>query len=581
MKLPHITVEYRDEESFAPGKLSAYLIIGFGVFLGWDFLMIGASELLFPLRPDASSAGRISFIGAMSLTLLMYASFSQQARILFETAEKRSRNRRIGTAFTLAGMLVLLASCLNASLSVVIATVAGILTGFGGAILMMSFAISFSICDTATVALSVALSLPIACLTYAGALSSKTLSDIVALVIFYAVPIIVIWCLQKSSAQIVDGLSFASSTLPTKKGLLAFYIGVCTLLFGLLMGIAAQFAFPFGTPFYTSEYYLAGASILASVVCSILLIVAMLVQRQTVGYSLRTMSPIIGLALTALMLISVQASQFTTLFFSFVAYLLIEASIWIFLSDLSQRYRISGFQLFGFGRAFMGFAWLIIYFASIDETFIDRIFVTSEPLVALALLFLIIAIATMPRDSEMRRTLKKGSQCLAFYQTPTFDQEQILAQKAQQTKQEPVNQQTIQSDSPASSAAAQTDSTIVAPQTEPIPLEKVQETNPISDAEKGLGGTQIASEEPPSTGSEIVGKFRRKCSVIADTYLLSRRETEVLFLLAKGFSSSMIQEKLYISEGTANTHMRHVYRKINVHSQQELIRLVESVNLEE
>ncbi|MFQ9179510.1 MAG: response regulator transcription factor [Eggerthella lenta] len=62
---------------------------------------------------------------------------------------------------------------------------------------------------------------------------------------------------------------------------------------------------------------------------------------------------------------------------------------------------------------------------------------------------------------------------------------------------------------------------------------------------------------------------------MANTYLLSRRETEIMFFLAKGHNAAYIQEKLYISEGTAKTHIRHVYKKTNVHSQQELMRLVE------
>lgn len=51
----------------------------------------------------------------------------------------------------------------------------------------------------------------------------------------------------------------------------------------------------------------------------------------------------------------------------------------------------------------------------------------------------------------------------------------------------------------------------------------------------------------------------------------------MLFLLSKGRNSAAIQEALYISAGTANTHMRHIYRKLDVHSQHELIDLVESM----
>jgi len=71
------------------------------------------------------------------------------------------------------------------------------------------------------------------------------------------------------------------------------------------------------------------------------------------------------------------------------------------------------------------------------------------------------------------------------------------------------------------------------------------------------------------------GRFRGKCETVANTFLLSRRETEILFFLAKGHNAAYIQEKLYISEGTAKTHIRHIYRKCDVHNQQDLMRMVE------
>ena len=71
------------------------------------------------------------------------------------------------------------------------------------------------------------------------------------------------------------------------------------------------------------------------------------------------------------------------------------------------------------------------------------------------------------------------------------------------------------------------------------------------------------------------GRFRGKCETVANTFLLSRREAEILFFLAKGHNAAYIQEKLDLSEGTAKTHLRNIYRKCDVHSQQDLMRMVE------
>lgn len=65
------------------------------------------------------------------------------------------------------------------------------------------------------------------------------------------------------------------------------------------------------------------------------------------------------------------------------------------------------------------------------------------------------------------------------------------------------------------------------------------------------------------------------CRELAARYALSGRELDVLYLLARGHSLARIQEELFISEGTASTHRRHVYKKLEVHNKQELIELVE------
>ena len=97
----------------------------------------------------------------------------------------------------------------------------------------------------------------------------------------------------------------------------------------------------------------------------------------------------------------------------------------------------------------------------------------------------------------------------------------------------------------------------------------------VRAAEKGQSEMAAAAESEEGR-QHAMGRFKRKCSAVADRYLLSRKETEVMFLLAKGYKSAQIQETLFISEGTANTHMRHIYRKLDVHSQRELMDLVDA-----
>jgi DNA-binding NarL/FixJ family response regulator len=51
---------------------------------------------------------------------------------------------------------------------------------------------------------------------------------------------------------------------------------------------------------------------------------------------------------------------------------------------------------------------------------------------------------------------------------------------------------------------------------------------------------------------------------------LSERETEVLRLLARGYGNKEIAHRLGVSAGTADTHVRSIYRKLSVNSRAQL-----------
>jgi DNA-binding NarL/FixJ family response regulator len=52
---------------------------------------------------------------------------------------------------------------------------------------------------------------------------------------------------------------------------------------------------------------------------------------------------------------------------------------------------------------------------------------------------------------------------------------------------------------------------------------------------------------------------------------LTKRETEVLELLAQGHSYKMLADKLFLSFNTVNTHIKHIYEKLHVSSLGEAI----------
>lgn len=68
----------------------------------------------------------------------------------------------------------------------------------------------------------------------------------------------------------------------------------------------------------------------------------------------------------------------------------------------------------------------------------------------------------------------------------------------------------------------------------------------------------------------------RACAAISEERSLTPREREVFSLLARGRNAPAIQELLVVSRSTAKTHVRNIYAKLGVHSQQELLDMVES-----
>lgn len=66
-----------------------------------------------------------------------------------------------------------------------------------------------------------------------------------------------------------------------------------------------------------------------------------------------------------------------------------------------------------------------------------------------------------------------------------------------------------------------------------------------------------------------------RCTELVGAHSLTPREAEVLTLLARGRNAAYIQESLTLSRNTVKSYVARVYNKLDVHSHQELIDLVE------
>ena len=74
----------------------------------------------------------------------------------------------------------------------------------------------------------------------------------------------------------------------------------------------------------------------------------------------------------------------------------------------------------------------------------------------------------------------------------------------------------------------------------------------------------------PYMGEAPNGRIRE----VGSTFGLSKREVEVLGLLAEGATPGSIAIKLSLAEGTVKAHVQHIYQKTDCHSRKELMALV-------
>ena len=86
------------------------------------------------------------------------------------------------------------------------------------------------------------------------------------------------------------------------------------------------------------------------------------------------------------------------------------------------------------------------------------------------------------------------------------------------------------------------------------------------------------SEATHVVTSGDISQLGERSEQLCRQYELTAREHQVLVLLARGRNSRVIQTELHISYNTAKAHVRHIYTKLGIHSQQELIDMVEAEN---
>lgn len=90
---------------------------------------------------------------------------------------------------------------------------------------------------------------------------------------------------------------------------------------------------------------------------------------------------------------------------------------------------------------------------------------------------------------------------------------------------------------------------------------------------EGISGLKM-KKLPPSALTVPATEFEERCQALAKRYGLTSRESEVMLLLGQGRSRAFIREALFISKGTVDTHVHHIYSKMGIGSKDELMSIV-------
>ena len=86
---------------------------------------------------------------------------------------------------------------------------------------------------------------------------------------------------------------------------------------------------------------------------------------------------------------------------------------------------------------------------------------------------------------------------------------------------------------------------------------------------EGEGAAPVPGGDPPRATIE------ERCRVIGQVHGLTEREIEIFAFLARGRNGQFLMDHYVVSRNTVKSHIKHIYAKLGVHSQQELIDCVE------
>lgn len=582
---PRISITVDDDRGMGTqGELSV-LSLGFGIHQAWIYTaMFGTNSIFEAQAPTIFSnfaESPVSLVFLISIVVfglsLLFAAITDQKFLRFYTAKRVLMGAAVLTAL---GTFAVFASSAPGAVGIVATVFAGVATGIGSALLLLFWGTAYSRYGAATIVMNTAVVIVIAVAIYSVALHvvpSPFSGILTACLPLLELPLL--WHLTPVSYAVRHAIPIFNP-LPVRKGPFSLRFALPVLLFGFALGalrsISTQVILP------SSDLTTQLLALFAGGAATVLLLVTTfsIDKRSHWDFLFRPLIPFIAITLFFLPSLALENSMIAALVL-LTGYMCFEALMWVFFGELSQEFRLSPIFVFGVGRGCLALGSLGGSLSVVDPTFLDSLTPFGEAGGAVLIMFaMVVAYALLPRVRDIKRIIIAGGRDYSAIETFNRQIEQVTWSARH-------------SDDEAEAASAPLPGAFYGT-TEHQPDAAVGATSAFSQAAvPGWRGGSIGATPPSSLAtspsedkqqaepvsdaerSRKSGRFRSQCEVIADRYLLSRRETEVMFLLAKGHNAAYIQDKLCISKSTAKTHISHIYRKLDIHNQQELLSMVD------
>lgn len=550
----------KDKDGERQGSLSA-AAIGLALHLAWTFATTFGTFSIAPGSelPDAFAGAGLPMPLVFLAAAVVEAITLAAAGVFMQGDPRLLYNKKVVTASAFimaAATIAVFVAHPSGELGFALSVIAGIAVGVGSAALILFWGIAFSRLSLASIALNTGIAVALSVIVYVFLVHVLPSSAqwVVAILPVLEVP----FARLASPDRYAERRSLPLfRSFPVRRGPFALLLCAAMLLFGFSLGLLKAMS---ASSIQSTQDMVVQvvALLLACIAVPLLLSLVLYGGEEDARWDLLLRPLVVVVVLSAFITPVILApAPIVALFLLFLCYVYVEAALWVFLVGVSQEFRLSPVFLVGIGRAALTVgtvagAWLMSdtqLLAGLPQGYIGGVVVAA----------FVVGYVVNPRVALVKRAARKA-QGLPLEEAPAQPQGAFAPHPDDPALQHVDDASAVVAGSAADERAAASSAGAAG-----------------ASAPSGAIQGQAAGGAAAQSETESI---KQVCEEIAGRYLLSQRQTEVLYLLARGHNAAYIQDKLCITLSTAKSHIYNIYRKLDIHTQHELLAMVEE-SLEE